>query len=230
MSLIDFREQVRSNVRDQLDQDNRILSDEDLNRWINDAVDIYSQYRELETTVDISLSASQSVVDLPADFEDGLSRAVSVELPANQTPPTILEKHRWALRRRAAGLKLMLFYDAPAAPATLALSYTRKHTVAVTTTTVPASDHRAVTDWASALALRAMASHFTQTSDPTREADIVNYRQRSEECIRLAESREELFFKHMGLTSPARRDRESVTFESLATDRRTDPEIRRSNP
>ena len=64
------------------------FTDEQINQWINDAIEEYSRYFPRRKAYAIACAAGDRQYDLPTDFR-GL---ISVEYPAGGDPPTYLER------------------------------------------------------------------------------------------------------------------------------------------
>jgi len=227
-TLSDFRTRIRAQVID--DRTPNVITDDNLDLIIQDSSRVYSQYRPLKKADESVVAANAFDVTLPADFEDGLSRITQVEFPIVATAvPTILHESRYAMLRVGAGNLLRLFFDAPAADSNIRVTYTTSHLIGAVSSTVPLSDENLIVVYSCSLAFRTIASFYSQTVDPSFDADVVNYRDRSDEYTKLANAREEEFKFLINLTAPSRRKRDSVLFRDLSTDRREESEVRRAD-
>ena len=64
------------------------FTDEQINQWINDAIEEYSRYFPRAKTATISTTANDRTYDLPGDYRGILS----VEYPTGDDPPSYLER------------------------------------------------------------------------------------------------------------------------------------------
>lgn len=77
---------IRRRLNDQVAP--QVFTDEQINQWINDAIEEYSRYFPRVKTVALATSANDMQYDLPADYRG----IVSVEYPTGDDPPNYLER------------------------------------------------------------------------------------------------------------------------------------------
>ncbi len=83
---IELNTLIRRRLNDQVAP--QMFTDEQINQWINDAIEEYSRYfPRLKTTTQLT-TANDRQYDLPADYRG----VVSVEYPTGNDPPTYLER------------------------------------------------------------------------------------------------------------------------------------------
>lgn len=160
----------------------------------------YSKDRPVEKVVDLAGNAT-SDLPLPASFEQGFSFFTEVEYPVGSVPPTVLDDVNWTLYRTPTALVLRLLTAKPTAIETVRVSFPARH--AADGSTVPEPDFEAVCDYAAALGYEKLAGFYTQTGDPSLQADSVNYRSKGEEYLALARSARRRYFAHLGIDEEA---------------------------
>lgn len=179
------------------------LQYEDYTGAVTEALKRYSKHRPYWKVADITGNGGHDY-PLPADWSEGLSAAQGIEYPVGNIPETILDAADWKLYATPTGKKLRLITSTPKATETFRLVYSTLH---ASERTVPAADIEAVANLAASICLRQLAAKYGQTSDPTINADVVNYRSKCDEFRRLADSLEALYKEHLGLkesdTTPA---------------------------
>lgn len=170
------------------------LNEGDYSSALTEALKRYSTARPRLVCDDLAGIGGHDLA-LPAGWCDGLSTITSIEYPVGNVPETLLDGDEWTLYQSPAGLKLRLLDAMPTPTETVRVLYSALHSEA----TVPAADEEAIANLAASLCLRQLASLYGQTSDPTINADVVNYRSKTDEFRRLAESLEGLYNAHLGL-------------------------------
>jgi hypothetical protein len=146
----------------------------------------------------------------PGVFEPGFSIIDSIEYPIEQVPPQLVLDSDIRLYRTPSGYQIMLSFDTPGTNEVLRTTWTSRHSS--DGSTVPDKDFYAVVDYASSLALEALAATYVQTGDNTLQADIVNYRTKSQEYLTLAKAIRKRYFVHMGVTEDAAGDEQAPAF------------------
>lgn len=77
---------IRRRLNDQVAP--QVFTDEQIDQWINDAIEEYSRYFPRVKSAALATSANDRQYDLPADYRG----IVSVEYPTGDDPPTYLER------------------------------------------------------------------------------------------------------------------------------------------
>lgn len=188
MALIDI---IRGKVKD---DSGKLADPADLSAAVLEALNRYSKDRPLEAVADVAGSGGYNC-SLPADWVEGFSTALQVEYPVDCVPAVIIDRSAWSIYAGPSGKSLRILIATPAADEFVRITYTLPHTES----TVPAVDLEAIANLAASICLRQLAAAFGQTSDPTIQADSVNYRSKSDEFRRLADSFEALYKSHLGI-------------------------------
>jgi len=186
---------------DQVLQDTEVeLEDDARLALIAEAVKTYSTYRPIEVPLRVDGDGGYTY-DLPEDWEDGFSNILSIEYPAGEQVPVILDPLTYLLYRDDTGLHLRFLVDSPGATEEFILTYTIRHTVEVDDGTVPESDFDAVVNLATSLACSAIGRKYTQDAGGSTIAvgseqwrSVLRYSEKAKELM-------DLFLQHMGINT-----------------------------
>jgi len=179
--LQDFRAEVRRLVKDDVPR----LTDAEIDSKVLAAVERYSRDRPLEKTMSITGDSTTYEWDLPEFFT-----VEKVEYPVNYRKPNYLVKgDDWIIYDN----KIRFLTITPAKGKTAKLWYTTSHYLTTADGSIPDEDFRAVCQLAASLACYALATFYAQTTDPTVEADTVDYRAKQREYSELASEYERLY-------------------------------------
>ena len=189
----DFQSQVAAKVQD----DSGKISATERDQFIQEAVTAYSQDRPLIKVADLAGDGGYDC-DVPSDFLAGFSVIRSVEYPAGQRSPAIIERGSYRLYRTVSATTLRLLENTPQSGETVRVTYTALHVVDDEGSTVPGHDEDAVVSLAASFYCRALAAYYAQTGDPTLGADVVNYRTKAQEYSALSDRLERLYRTHIG--------------------------------
>lgn len=173
-----------------------VLSPDDRQAFIQEAVKRYSQDRPLQVAAEITGDGGFDY-DLPDDWEEGFSEPRQVEYPAGQQQPVYADDNDWLLYQTTDGRVLRFMAYSPAATETILLTYTVRHQVTDSTNSIPGADQDAVVNLAGALCCYALARKYAQTSEPTIQADAVNYGSKSGEYAKRGKELEGLYKAHI---------------------------------
>jgi hypothetical protein len=192
--LVDFEVKM-----DQVLQDTEVeLKDDARLALIAEAVKTYSTYRPIEVPLRVDGDDGYTY-DLPDEWEDGFSSILSIEYPAGEQVPVILDPLTYQLYRDDTGLHLRFLADSPGATEEFILTYTVRHNVEVDEGTIPESDFDAVVNLATSLACSAIGRKYTQDAGGSTIAvgseqwrSVIRYTEKSRELM-------DLFLKHMGV-------------------------------
>jgi hypothetical protein len=138
--------------------------------------------------------------DLPV-FEPNFSIIESIEYPIGQQPVQLVLDSDIRLYRSPTGYQIMLNFDAPPVGSSLRVTWTARHLP--DGSTVPDKDFYAVVDFAGSLAAEKLASFYVGTGDSSIQADVVNYRSKSQEMLNIAKALRKRYFNHMGIDEGA---------------------------
>ena len=176
------------------DESGRLTEQSDFQPAIDAALERYSKHRPLEQVEDLD-GAGSCDLDLPEGFVTSFSRIVAVEYPIGSVPPELLPAASWMLYRTPTATNLRLLEQVPPAGSSVRVTYTAPRTESG----IASGDQDAVACLAASICLRTLAAIYGQTSDPTIQADSVNYGSKADQFRRLADSLEERFNLHLGV-------------------------------
>lgn len=188
MALIDS---IRAKVKD---DSSRLSDPADFTAAAAEAIKRYSKYRPQLTCVDLAGQDSCDIA-LPPDWSHGLSFIESIEYPIGSVPETLIDPRDWRFYQTPAAICIRFSAIRPVSSQNVRLLYYIMHTE----TSLPAADRDAVANLAASICLRQLAAAFGQTGDSLIQADSVNYRSKSDEFRRLADSFEGLYTHHVGI-------------------------------
>ena len=173
-----------------------------IDRAIVEAVKRYARVRPIEAVQDYAGDSATFDFALPTGWVQDFSTIRSLEYPAGQRPPSMLEDSDWQFYRLSTSvLKIRLTVVTPSTGQTLRVTWTKPHLVDVAGSTIAAQDEEAVANLAAAIGLRELAAHYANTVDATITADSVNYRSKSSEYLKLATELETQYREHLGLNA-----------------------------
>lgn len=187
-TLIDM---IRSKVKD---SSGKVTDPDDFLSAATEALNRYSKFRPLVVVVDIPGSGSYDCA-LPDDFIIGFSEITRVEYPPGRVPANIIDPRDYSIYQSPGGPVLRILIAQPDPDELVRQTYTLMHSE----DSCPAVDLEAVANLAASLCLRQLAAAYGQTSDPIIQADVVNYRSKSDEFRRLADSFEAQYKQHLGI-------------------------------
>lgn len=187
---MNLTEVIQSKVKD----DSGKLVESDYTSAVTEAIKRYSKHRPRLVVEDLAGNATHDLL-MPAGWCDGHSSIISIEYPIGEVPEILLDSLDWSFYLIPAGLRLRLMELAPAIGETVRVTYSALHDES----TVPEVDEEAIANLAASLCLRQLATAYGQTGDSTIQADAVNYRSKTDEFRRLADSFETLYKNHLGL-------------------------------
>lgn len=130
-------------------------------------------------------------------FEPRFSTIRSIEYPIGDTPGDYGDPRDYALYNTPTGFQLQLIACTPSANEKVRLVWTARHDLQGST--IEHTDFYAICDFIAALALEAMAAKAINFGDSTINADVVNYRSKSQEYLTMAKQKRRAYFNHMGI-------------------------------
>jgi hypothetical protein len=168
----------------------------------------YSQDRPLEIVSDVQGNGT-NYLDLPVaptggpavPFEPDFSILKSIEFPIGQQPPQMVLDSDFRVYRDPAGYKVLINFDTPNAADLVRMTWTARHLA--DGSTVMDRDFYALVDYAGSLAADKLASFYVGTGDSSIQADVVNYRSKSQEMLNIAKTLRKRYFNHMGIEESA---------------------------
>lgn len=188
MALLDL---VKAKVKD---DSARLTEVDDFDPAIVAALELYGKHRPKLLVVDAD-GADSHDLELPEEWVEEFSRIEQVEYPIGLVPATLLDPADWQVYRSPTGPVLRLVEIIPATGESVRLTIT----VPRLETEVYPGDLDAVASLAASICCETLANLFTQTSDPTIAADVVNYRSKSGEFTKRAKRLSELYHRHLGI-------------------------------
>jgi hypothetical protein len=192
---MDLHDLTLSKVKD---DSGKLENPGDYQNAITEALKRYSGVRPRRVPADIQGNGGHDY-DLPGDWVPEFSTFESIEYPVGQIPELFIDRRDYKLYLAPAGTKLRIISASPDPDEILRAVYTVTHTEE----TLPVNDIEAVANLAAANCLRMLAAGYGQTSDPTINADVVNYRSKADEFRRLADSFEQQYNDHLGIGKDA---------------------------
>ena len=167
----------------------------DYDNAVTEALKRYSRHRPRIVTGDVSGEDGPDVA-LPAEWVAGFSVVRSIEFPVGSIPEDLIDVRYWRFYQAPSGLFIRFTDIAPAADEIVRVTHTALH---ADESTVSDADLEAVGNLAASICCRTLAAAYGNTSDPTVQADVVNYRSKTDEYRRLADSYESLYNDHLGI-------------------------------
>lgn len=188
-----YRQQIGNLIRDQTEE----IQSADLNRLISRAVDVFSLASPREIVIDKTGDGSTYEWAVPSDWEDGFSEIIKVEYPAGLTGERTLqeidEDDYIVVRTATDTYKWRLLYLTPSSGNTVRFTYSARHYVTETETTIPnEAEENKIVSLATSFAFRAIAAYYAHTIEPTQSADTVEHKDRAEKFGALADKYEEM--------------------------------------
>lgn len=168
----------------------------------------YTLDSPLEVVSDVDGNGT-NLLDLPvapgADpvpvFEPEFSVIRTIEYPIGQQPPQFVLDSDLRVYRSPSGYQILLNFDTPAPGTAMRVTWTARHLN--DGSTVPDRDFYAVVDYAGSLAAEKLASIYVSDGDSTLQADVVNYRSKSAEMLKIAAALRKRYFNHMHIDGDA---------------------------
>lgn len=150
-------------------------------------------------TADLPLPTPAATV---GSFEVLFSTISQVEYPIGDVPETLILDSDWRMYQSPTGTKIRLISIVPTAGDLARVTFTARHLA--DGSTIPDRDVYPVCYYAASLCFQKLAAIYAQTRDNTVNADVVNYRTKSQEALANAKASKQLYFNALGIDeSPA---------------------------
>jgi hypothetical protein len=185
------------------------LQPDDKERLLSQAVVIFSKDKPNTKVHEITGDGSAYDFAMPSDWVDGVSYITGeIEYPADEyQDPVYLEKVDWMFFRKlvtvltvTSTVTYLRFRSfTPALSKKARFEYALPHTVSDSENTISNADIEAVVTLTAALCFWALAAKFTQTTDPSIEADVIDYQRKSDTYSQLAKEKISIYNSMMGL-------------------------------
>lgn len=199
LTLADFNARVDEFVKDSVSD----LASGEVDNAVLAAVKRYSRHKP-QSLVDEFQGDGGYNYDLPSDWVQGFSRIIQVEYPYDQQRPNVIPQENWALFLKLVNstqtLVLRFLTFSPVAGEYVRITYTTPHKVDDSSSTVFDNDFDAVCSLAAAYCCGALSRKYSQTSDPTIAADVVNYAAKASSYASRAKELFQAYLDQLGLT------------------------------
>ena len=175
-----------------------VMSDESYASFVRRALRRYSIDRPKEKVSSVTGAGTRYITVNATNFPgfiDGWSVVKRIEAfkptVADDEYPNYIEPDEWDFYRDDSTYYVHFVNQCPSTSDASLFTYTIPHTIdgldSETTDTIPAVDIEAVHHWAANEAFRTLAGKFAGTQDPNLRADVVNYKTKSADFLRLSE-------------------------------------------
>jgi hypothetical protein len=135
-------------------------------------------------------------------WESNFSVIKQIEFPIGQQPPQLILDSDFRLYRTpGAADRIVINFDTPNVGTFLRATWTARHLR--DGSTVPDKDFYAVTDFAASIGAEKLATFYVGTGDASMQADVVNYRSKSQEMLNVAKALRKRYYNHMGIEEGA---------------------------
>lgn len=131
-------------------------------------------------------------------WESNFSTIRQLEYPIGQQPPELILDSDFRIYHTPGGPdQILLNFDSPGPTEVVRVTWTARHLI--DGSTVPDRDFFAVVDFSAALAAEWLATYYVGIGDPSVNADVANYRSKSQEMLNIAKMLRKRYFTHMGI-------------------------------
>jgi hypothetical protein len=153
----------------------------DYETLIQEALKHYSRLRPV-IEVESLTGDGNSYFTIPANFEYRWSWIRNIEYPLDGFPPEYIDKNNYKVEETGDGV-LVRFIDTnyPGDGDNFLFRYARRHTITETANTIMAADKDAFCLLAAYYCCMSISTYYSQTQDPTLEADVIAYRTKGDE-------------------------------------------------
>lgn len=206
MSKEDYLSRLETALQDTAEA----LQPDDKDRFLSQAVSIYSKDRPREVAHEITGDGTSYDFAMPSAWIDGFSNIIGqIEYPADDYQnPAYIEDDEWTFFRKLVSgttTKYIRFTTfIPASGKKARFIFTVPHTLNDTTNSITDNDIDAVTVLTAALCFLALAAKFAQTTDPSIDADVIDYQRKSDLYTGLAKEKLAAYNSLMGLGAEAK--------------------------
>jgi hypothetical protein len=211
-TLLDVRDSLAGLLRD----DAPFLTANELDEHISRAVRQVNHDFPFRLVKDITGDNTRDYA-MPTEFQKGFSDIESVEVPAGEIPPVFRDRgDDWFIYEdptQSPVLRLKFKETTPTATETIRVILTTPHTLTSATSTV--EDERTflgIIYKAAVFAFRGLAARFAQTTNPTIDANTVDFAGRSQNFLFLSERWEQ---NYRGIIGRAEQTKPAQAFEEV---------------
>ena len=206
MTKEDYTSRIETALQDTAEK----LQPDDKDRLLSQAVLIYSKDRPRDIIHEITGDGTSYDFAMPGSWVDGFSNIIAkVEYPADDYQnPAYIEDDEWTFFRKLVSsvtTKYIRFTTfIPSSGKKARFLYTVPHTLNDTTNTVTDNDIEAVIALAASLCFWALAAKFAQTTDPSIDADVIDYQRKSDLYATMAKEKLSIYNSLMGIGAEAK--------------------------
>jgi hypothetical protein len=147
------------------------------------------------SAVDFPLGAAPG----PTDWEKEFSTILRVEYPAGRREPIYLEDEDWMVYDQPTGQVLRLLTATPGATEQVVVTYTLRHALGASSSTIADADFEALCHLGAAFALQSLSNRYLQTVDSTIGADAVDHKSKSFDAAQNAARERQTYFRMIGV-------------------------------
>ena len=189
-----------------------IISPGDLDVFIDQAVEMYSEDRTRTKTQDV-VGSGLAQVDMPSDWVRDFSVIESIEFPIGNIPRDLLEDEEEFetedIPDGAGGEKTIIRFleSIPKTTESFRLKITVPHVLSVDTvanTTIASTDKLTLGNLSASRTFLSLSAALTQTSDSSIGADAVDFIGRAAQYQALAAEHERIYKEKLGKTGEGR--------------------------
>lgn len=195
---------IRTRVEALLQDDAPFITSDERDEAIAQAVSQVSHDRPLLLVKDITGDTTKSYDIESLGFGKEFSDVKTVEFPAGEDIPIFLDRvDDWFVyedpsKPTGQQQRLRFIGSSPAVTETIRVTFSGKHAVTLTTSTLNDTTFNAVVYKTLVFIFRALAAKFGQTTDPSIAADAVDYGGRSQNFLFTAERWENQYKQMIG--------------------------------
>jgi len=187
------------------------LQSDDKIRILSQAVILYSKDRPRELVHEMTGDGTSYDFAMPTLWIDGFSgiKDGKIEYPADDYQnPEYIESIDWTFYKKLVATVTTKFFRfltfIPSSGKIARYTFTVPHTLDDATSTIDDADIEAVVALTAALCFWTLAAKFAQSTDPTMEADVIDYQRKSELYVSLAKDKLSTYNSLMGLGEEAK--------------------------
>jgi hypothetical protein len=202
--MADTKEKYQKYLDNVLQDSAEQLEPDDKVRALSQAVLLYSKDKPLIKVKEETGDGTSYLFALPTDWVENFSYIIDqIEYPADYSQvPSYLDNNSWMYFKKLVTTTtttyIRLLNDIPSASETLRYMYAIPHSLTVTASTISETDFEAVIALAASICFWALAAKFAQSTDPSIEADVVDYQRISDTYQELAKSKLQYYNTMMG--------------------------------
>jgi hypothetical protein len=205
MNIAEFKILLLSLVRD---LDTKLI-DDDITSAVNSALYRLNQDAPLQKVVDIT-AADENIIDVPAGFESGFSKIITVEYPINERPRSHLaEVHVY---QEPSGEVLDLPYSITG---DLRITFTLRHSIDVTTSSFSSEQTEPMASYAASILCGQLATLYSHDTDSVIQSDSVDHASKADLFRRRARDLNKRYVDYIGVDKP--KDSAAGVVVSVAT-------------